>query len=375
MMTEQVRAHQVHRRRIAVLRSCLAAGLVLLVALTAAGCGDDSDEGDAASKQSTPAGETTTIRLMNDWFVPWPLDIPWIVAMEKGWYEDAGLDVKFQLPQGSSAPARLLGAGKIDMAITYEPDTILTNDAGLPIKVLMALYNKTPGGIGFYKSSGIQEPGDLAGKTVAVYEDPFSQYGYKSFLKATGVDAGEVKQVPAGSDASKLLISGRVDAIQGADALEFVQASQAKDDAPVGRFDWNEDYGFPKLYSLILGVNGDWLTKNEDAARKFVEVTQRAVQWQETHQQEALDIYIKANPDSVDPEQAKAGFSGLKLTWCGETFTCWTPDKPIGWIDPAIWKGYADFLEEGGLLKPAQAADQSMLTDNSYLSDKYQPTP
>jgi putative hydroxymethylpyrimidine transport system substrate-binding protein len=310
---------------------------------------------------------------MDDWFVPWPLDMPWIDAIAKGWYRKAGLDVKIQYPQGSAQPARLLGAGRVDMAVTYEPDTILTNAAGLHLKVLMALYNKTPGGIGFYKSSGIKKPKDLIGKTVAVYEDPFSQYNYKEFLQNNGIDPSQVHEAPAGADSSKLLIAGRAQAIQGADSLEFVEAEIAKPHDPIHEFDWNQDWGFPKLYSLLLDANGSWLKKNPSAAKKFVQVTQRAISWEEHNQKAAVNLYIKANPKNVNPKQARLGFPRLKLTWCGQTFTCWQKKKPIGWIAPSIWKGYAAFLVKGGLIQPAAAGDLSVLTNNKYLSKKYKP--
>ena len=51
-------------------------------------------------------------------------------ALEAGLYKKAGLDVKLQPPPDPSAPLKLLGAGRADLAISYEPELLLARDAG-----------------------------------------------------------------------------------------------------------------------------------------------------------------------------------------------------------------------------------------------------
>lgn len=290
--------------------------------------------------------------------------------MKKGWYEQAGLSINFKFPQGAAVPAHLVGVGRVQIAATYEPDILATRAAGLGIKTLMTVFDRIPGGVEFYRDSGIRKPKDLEGRTIAVYDYPGSKYNFKVFFEKNGVDASKVKIVSAGADSAKLLIAGKVDAIDGAPALEGLKASLATK-KPIGNFFFDQRFGFPKTYYMLLAVNEKWLQQNQDAARKFVEVTQRAIAWSASHQKEALGIYLKEYPNAVTATLATKGFAALKQSWCGNSALCWAPHKPIGLIDPSVWKGYAAFLARGGLVTRKAAADLSALTRNKYLSKKY----
>lgn len=354
------------------LRWLFAAFSVCAVALVGAGCGgsDDSDSSTGADGQ-----ELTKVTVMSDFAVPWVPQVPWAVALDKGWFEEEGVDVDYIPPQGAAAPARLVGAGKVDMAAVYTADVMSTNEEGLKSKVLMSqATEKLPGGICYYADSGIETPKDLEGKTVAVYDYPQGEYNFKHFLEANGVDESKVNVVSAGANSAQLLIAEKVDAIDGATALECPDA-EIKSGKEVDTFLFDDSNGFPKGYFLELAANEKWLGSNEKAARAVVETLQRAQSWSEQNKDEALQIFIDSDPDNIVPEVAELSWENLQDSWCGESASCWNPDKPIGWIDPKIWADQATFYKEGGLLKSDGPEASSMLTDNEYLSDQYMPKP
>jgi putative hydroxymethylpyrimidine transport system substrate-binding protein len=352
----------------------LVVAAVVLLGLVAAGCGGGSDDSSSSSGGSEGSGgEMTDVSLMGDFTIPWVPQIPWVVAMEKGWYEEAGLNVDYKLPQGTDAPSRLLGAGAVDMAVTYTGDVLSANEKGLESRVLMDIFDKLPGGVCFFEDSGIQTPKDLEGKTIAMYDYPQSHENFKHFFEANGVDESAINIVSAGANSTPLLVAEKVDAVDGASPAECldVEISAGK---KVKEFVFTREFGFPKTYFLELSANKDWLEGNEEAAKAFVQVTQKGIDWSEEHQQEAVQIFIEKYGDEVKPEVAERGFQILKKSWCGETYACWSPDKPIGWIDPAVWQEQADFLAESGLIQDAKNAT-SVLTDNEFLSPKYRPLP
>lgn len=354
------------------MRMWLAAVLVAAVALVGAGCGgNDSDD----TSTSDSGEELTKVTVMSDFAVPWVPQVPWAVALDKGWFEEAGVDVDYIPPQGAAAPARLVGVGKVDMAAVYTADVMSTNEEGLKSKVLMSqATEKLPGGICYYADSGIETPKDLEGKTVAVYDYPQGEYNFKHFLEANGVDESQVEVVSAGANSAQLLIAEKVDAIDGATALECPDA-QIKSGKEVETFLFDDSNGFPKGYFLELAANEDWLAGNEDAARAVVETLQRAQSWAEQNKDEALQIFVDSDTDNIVPEVAEASWDNLQDSWCGESASCWNPDQPIGFIDPKIWAEQASFFKEGGLLKSDGPEASSMLTDNKYLSDEYMPQP
>ncbi|MFT3865655.1 MAG: ABC transporter substrate-binding protein [Solirubrobacterales bacterium] len=352
---------------------------LVATALVVAGCGSSSSSSSSASTSGGGEGagseELTHLTFMADWAVPWVPQIPWVVAKEKGWFEEEGLDVDYEFPQGTAEPTKLVGAGKVNLAAVYTADDLATNEQGLHSKVLMSLGSeKLPGGVCYLASSGIKEPKDFEGKTIAVYNYPQSEYNFKYFFEHNGVDEENVNIVPAGENSATLLIAGKVDGIDGSTALECPTV-EAKTGEKVETMLFDTEYGFPKTYFLELAANESWLEGNEEAAEAFVHTIQKATSWSEQHQEEALQIFIEANPDTVEAEVAELGFKGLKQSWCGETYSCWTPKKPIGWISPEVWQGMATFYKEGGLIESDGPEASAMLTENKYLSSQYLPKP
>jgi putative hydroxymethylpyrimidine transport system substrate-binding protein len=350
---------------------------ILAAAVVVAGCGSSSSSSSSSSSGTTgtDSGELTKVTFMTDWAVPWVPQIPWVVAKEKGWFEEAGLDVDYQAPQGAAAPAKLVGTGTVDLAAVYTGDTLSINEAGLKSKLLMSLGSeKLPGGVCYMASSGITEPKDFEGKTIAVYSYPQSEYNFKHFFEANGVNEENVNIVPAGENSAALLIAGKVDGIDGSTALECPDV-EAKTGEKVETMLFDTEYGFPKTYFLELAANEKWLEGNEGAAKAFVQTLQKATSWSEQHQAEALKIFIGSDTSTIEPEVAELGFAGLKQSWCGETYSCWTPEKPIGWIDPKIWQTEAAFYKEGGLIESDGPEASEMLTENKFLSAKYLPKP
>ena len=51
----------------------------------------------------------------------------------EGDFADAGLEVDPQVPSDPSAPIRQVAAGRVDLAISYEPEVVLARDQGLPV--------------------------------------------------------------------------------------------------------------------------------------------------------------------------------------------------------------------------------------------------
>ncbi|MCG7587979.1 ABC transporter substrate-binding protein, partial [Photobacterium sp. OFAV2-7] len=69
------------------------------------------------------------VTLMLDWFVN-PNHGPIILAQEKGWFAEQGLEVEIQEPADPSIPDKLVAAGKIDMAVSYQSTLISSTAAG-----------------------------------------------------------------------------------------------------------------------------------------------------------------------------------------------------------------------------------------------------
>ena len=79
-----------------------------------------------------PAVANDKMTVLLDWFVN-PDHGPLIIAQEKGYFADQGLEVEIIAPADPSAPPKLVAAGQADLAISYQPQLHLQIAEGLPL--------------------------------------------------------------------------------------------------------------------------------------------------------------------------------------------------------------------------------------------------
>jgi len=101
------------------------AGLALLAALVVAGCGE-KDESTAGGAEAEP------FDLALDFYVN-PDHAGIYMALGRGYFTEAGLDVRPRVPSDPSAPIQQVAAGQVDLAISYEPEVLIARDEGLPV--------------------------------------------------------------------------------------------------------------------------------------------------------------------------------------------------------------------------------------------------
>lgn len=136
--------------------------------------------------------------------------IGYYVAMAQGLYSKAGIQFTY-LPGGPNViPEETLTAGKADISLTT-PDTTVKAivDNGAKFKIIGAQYQKNPLGVVSLKSSNINAPKDLEGKTLAVPD--VNRISVRAMFELNNVDQSKVTIVPYQYDPTPL-IKGNVDA-------------------------------------------------------------------------------------------------------------------------------------------------------------------
>jgi NMT1/THI5 like len=89
-------------------------------------------------------------------------------AVDKGYYRDAGLEVKIVRGQGSMDAIRQVGAGNAMFGFADASSLILAraNDQ-IPVKLVAIVYSKPPQAIFCREDSGLKKPKDLEGNAIA----------------------------------------------------------------------------------------------------------------------------------------------------------------------------------------------------------------
>jgi putative hydroxymethylpyrimidine transport system substrate-binding protein len=328
--------------------------LLILLALTllVAGCGEKSDTTTAGS------GDVEPLTVMLDWF-PNADHAGLYAALASGEYRRAGLNVKFVTPPDAAAPLKLLEAGRVDLAISYEPDVMLARDQGADVVGVGALVQKPLTALMSLGDKGITRPEQLAGKTVGTAGIPYQSAYLKTILQKAGVDPGSVKEVNVGFKLVQAMLSKKVDATIGAFwNVEGVQLQQAGRKPRVERI---EDLGVPTYDELVLAARRKSLDQvGASRVRRFLQATARGYELVRRDPAKGLDALLKANPD-LDRRQTAAS---LRATL--PVFFPSSGDKPFGWQDPAQWSAYEHWMRMNGLLKRPVQGERAPLT-NEFL--------
>lgn len=114
------------------------------------------------------------------------------VALDKGFYEEEGLDVTI-LPGGPDiAPPQVLAGGGADVMLNWMPSALAAREKGLPV-VNIAQPFKTSGlMLTCWKDTGITSVEDFKGKTIGVWFFG-NEYPFLSWMSQVGIptDGGE----------------------------------------------------------------------------------------------------------------------------------------------------------------------------------------
>jgi putative hydroxymethylpyrimidine transport system substrate-binding protein len=321
--------------------------LALAAAACLAACGE---------KQDTlgPSG-TQKMSLMLD-YVPNADHAGIYAAQAGGQFADAGLDVTIRQPPDPASPIKQVAAGRVDLAISYEPEVLRARDKGLHVVAVGAIVRKPLTSIISLPKGHIRAPKDLRGKTVGTagidYQDAYLQ----TILDKAGVDPDTVKKRNLGFGLVPGLVSGKVDAILGGFwNVEGIELEQKKRKPRIIRV---EKAGVPTYDELVLVANEDALERDGKQIRSFVGAVARATQALKRDPEAGTAALLKANP-GLDPKLQRASVKA--------TLPLFLPAKgdPFGYQDPGEWQAFAGWMRDNRLL--TQIPDARGAFVNRYL--------
>jgi putative hydroxymethylpyrimidine transport system substrate-binding protein len=323
------------------------AALACAAALLIAACGEKEDV-------LTPSG-SKHVELMLDYFPN--ADHAGIYAAEAGGdFKEAGLDVEIRQPPDPAAPIKQVAAGRVDLAISYEPEVLRARDQGLRVVSVAALVQKPLTSIISLPKAKITKPADLRGKTVGTAGIDYQDAYLRAILTDAGVNPSTVKVRNVGFGFSPALITGKIDAALGAFWNYEGQELKLRGKRP--RIIRIDEAGVPTYNELVLVANESALERDGDKIRAFIGAISRGTRDLRRDPERGLDGLLEANPD-LDPElQRESVKVTLPLFFPPE-------DKPFGWQDPAQWDEFSAWMKDSQLLEnppdPAASSNNDLL--------------
>lgn len=309
------------------------------------------------------AAPLTTLHFALDW-TPNTDHTGLFVAIEKGYFKDAGIDLKV-LPYNQTAPDALVSAGAAEFGTTFQDALTFSIAAGAKVKSVFAVDQHWASSIGVLASrKDITSPKQLDGMRFGGVGTPGEKAIVSQVIKNAG-GKGDFKQITLRSAYIDALKQGEVDFALPYMAWEGLEASRAG--KPVKYFKYT-DYGFPDAYAVVVVGNPAWLKSHDALAHKFVAALQKGYAFAAAHPEEAAQILIKENPSAFQDKQ-----------FVIESQKMLSPDYldangKVGTQTLKQWSGLSGFLYSKGILagpdgKPLKAEPNwSNYFTNEYLS-------
>lgn len=211
------------------------------------------------------------LTLMLDWFVN-PDHGPIILAQENGYFTQAGLAVEIVTPADPNDPPRMVAAGRVDLAVSYQPQLHLSRHAGLPLVRVGTLIETPLTCLVTLADGPVQSIPDLKGRKVGFAVAGVQEVMLNAMLAHHGLAPGDVEQINIGWSISPALMSGQVDAVIG--AFRNFELNQLTLEGKTGRCFYPEAEGIPSYDELIYVA--DPARMNPDVIARFLQATERA---------------------------------------------------------------------------------------------------
>jgi NitT/TauT family transport system substrate-binding protein len=307
--------------------------------------------------------EMTDIRFTLGWKTQGS-DAPMLLALNKGYFADEGLNVTIDQGEGSAATVTRIMGGAYDAGFG-DINAIIQNAAARPGEapvMVFQMWNRPPFAIAVPADSGITTPKDLEGKTIGGAQGTPTTRLFPVFARLNDIDVDMVGYASLAPNLQEpMLIRGDIDAAYTFTVSSWFNLIANRKD-PGKDFTWlnYEDYGMD-LYSNGVMVSRELLTENPEAVAGLVRAVTKATLEIAKSQDEAVEAII-AFDNLADPdlERARLGFALTNLMNHPETAETGIGDL----VDDRLTRSIALIAEGYGLEALPEASE---IFDRSFL--------
>ena len=320
---------------------------IFLICTLFVGCSKNQQQLD-----NTKTKENDKVSFLLDW-TPNTNHTGIYVAIEKGFYNEVGIDLEVLNPPEESTTA-LVAAGKADFGVSFQ-DTMgmaINENDNFPIVAVATIIQHNTSGILSLKEKGIDSFKNLEGKIYATWDNALEQATIKQVMENEGGDFEKVELYHSSVTDAVSAIQTNVDAVWVYEAWDTMMAKVS-----------GVDYNFIKFkdveaaldfYTPVIVSSEKYLAENEDIAKRFLQATKKGYEYAIENPEESAKILYKYVPE-YDLNMLIESQKYLANEYKAE-ISQW------GYIDKERWNNFYNWAYEKGLITKD-------LTDKGFTND------
>ncbi|MDP6973846.1 MAG: ABC transporter substrate-binding protein [Gammaproteobacteria bacterium] len=235
------------------------------------------------------------------------------VALEKGYYDDEGLDVTIKSGGPDIAPPQVIAGGGADILIEWMPAALASREKGLNLVNIAQPFKRSGMMLTCRKDSGISSPSDFSDKTLGVWfygnEYPFLSWMSKLNM-ATDGSAGGVTVLKQGWGIEPIL-QKQADCVSTMTYNEYwqvIDGGLSADELVVFSY---EDQGVSTLedglYVLEENLSDPAFV---DKAARFLRASMKGWEWATSNSDAAADIVLEYDMTGAQTEKHQRRMMG-----------------------------------------------------------------
>lgn len=301
-----------------------------------------------------------SLKLMLEYFHPWPNSAGFYLARERGWYAELGLDVELRVadPERGDSLQHLVEQ-QVELAVCPSNRLLVRRDQGQPVVGVAAINHAGLEAFQTLREFAIERPRDLMGKRLAMNPTPRGLAMVRDLVRQDGGDPDAVIIVDSGARELRPeeLAAGIADASFGG-----YWAWEALMDSPIAAerrvVHRVSDWGAPAYHSYLLAAGDAWLAANGTTLRAFIHASKRGFEAVAQDPSLALAAYERVIP-YFPSHLIERSLQHIAPTWLHE--------GQWGLQRQALVEPYAHWLHEHGIVGRPDAWHQAITND--YLTE------
>lgn len=319
--------------------------LFLLPVLTS--CSNSQTQSQPESSENideTEKKELNKIKIILDW-TPNTNHTGLFVAKDKGYFEEAGVEVEImQPPEGSVEQLVATNGGEFGISFQDFLAKNFANDNPMPVTAVAAILQHNTSGIVSLKEAGIETAKDLSGKRYSTWNDPTELAMLDYVVNKDGADPSTITKVPYSENLMAQLADPSQNGSDSAwiyyawDGIAFEIAGVETNFIPFTDYAKELDY-----YTPVLIANNKYLEENSKEAKAVIKAISKGYEYAIENPEEAAQILL-ANAPELDQELATKSQEWISSQYVADA-------EKFGVIDQNRWDAFFKWLYENNLIE------------------------